>query len=67
MTKRLSINISDSTAAKLDEIARADGVTVTEVVRRAILTERFLRDEQKAGREILLEDTEGVQRRVVFL
>lgn len=67
MTKRLNLNISDITAAQLDEIAKADGVTATEVVRRAILTQRFLRNEQKAGREILLEDTEGVQRRVVFL
>lgn len=67
MTKRLSINISDKTFAELSTIAEEDGVTITEVVRRSILTENFLREQQAAGELVVLEDAHGNQRQLVFL
>lgn len=66
MTKRLGINISDKTFEELSTIAEEDGVTVTEVVRRSILTENFLREQQAAGELVVLEDTHGNQRQLVF-
>jgi predicted transcriptional regulator len=45
MTTRLNVNVNDETAAALHELAERRGVTVTEVVRRAVAALKFLEDE----------------------
>jgi len=41
MTKRLSMNLPDKTAAELEEMAEESGQTATAVVTKAILNEHF--------------------------
>lgn len=54
MATRLSVNINDETAAALRELADQDGVTVTEVVRRAVSVYKFFVDARAEGETIQL-------------
>jgi len=53
MSTRLSININDETAAALKELAAKRGLTVTEVVRRAVSVYKFVEDEVGDGGKTL--------------
>jgi predicted transcriptional regulator len=50
--QRLSVNINDDTAATLHQLAADRGVTVTEVVRRAVSVLKFVEDEVAAGSKL---------------
>ena len=52
---RLSVNINDETAAYLKEQSKAQGVTVTEVVRRCVALDHLLRNERDGGSTILVK------------
>lgn len=66
MTK-VSMNLSDEVIAALKEMADRDGLTVTEVTRRAISTWKFLDDVQRSGSAVLLRNPEnGETERLVF-
>lgn len=54
MTTRLSVNINDETANALREIAKDEGTTVTEVVRRAVSVYKFFDDARDEGKTIQL-------------
>jgi hypothetical protein len=56
MTQRLSVNINDETAAALNQLAERDGVTITEVVRKAIGIYKFVDDQTQAGKRLQLVD-----------
>lgn len=45
MARRLNVNINDETATALQDLARRQGVSVTEIVRRAIGTYNFIQEE----------------------
>lgn len=45
MARRLNVNINDETANALQSLARSQGVTVTEIVRRAVGTYNFIAEE----------------------
>ena len=66
MTRRLSINLPDKEADDLAGMIETTGQTATAVITKAILDEDFLREEERAGTIILLEDTDGNRRQVVF-
>jgi hypothetical protein len=53
---RLSVNINDDTAAALRSLAEEDGVTITEVVRRAVSVYKFFDEAKDAGKTIQLVD-----------
>jgi predicted transcriptional regulator len=53
MSTRLSININDETAAALQELAKKRGVSVTEIVRRAVSVYKFVEDEVSDGDKTL--------------
>lgn len=53
---RLSVNINDDTAAALRSLAEEDGVTITEVVRRAVSVYKFFDEAKEAGKTIQLVD-----------
>lgn len=63
---RLSVNLTAEFAAALKEMAIESGTSISDVVRKAIATERFLQREQKKGSEILLETKDGSIRQVVL-
>ncbi len=52
---RLTAEIPIAEATALKELALAQGITVTEALRRAIATESTLRERRKAGSKVLLE------------
>lgn len=54
MATRLSVNINDETAAALRELAEKDGITVTEVIRRAVSVYKFFVDARAEGETIQL-------------
>lgn len=66
MTK-ISMNLSDEILEAAREMAQRDGLTVTEVTRRAISTWKFLDDAQRDGKSILLRDSDhGETERIIF-
>lgn len=44
MSARLNVNINDETAAALKELAAAEDLTVTELVRRSVSVYKYLHD-----------------------
>lgn len=66
MTK-VSMNLSDEIVGVLRELAERDGLTQTEVARRAISTWKFLDDAQQSGNAVLIRDPlTGDTERLVF-
>jgi len=63
---RLSVNLSRDVALTLRNMAQQQGVTVTEALRRAIGTEKFLRDETSTGSKILIEDTNNKFKQIIL-
>jgi hypothetical protein len=55
---RLNINISEQTAATLRRW-KAQGITATDLVRRAVALYDMLEEEQRKGREIQIVDAEN--------
>ena len=65
--QKISINLSEDVIKALKEMAQQDNVTMTEAIRRAISTQKFLDDAQRRGKAILLEDIETKQvERIIF-
>jgi predicted transcriptional regulator len=56
---RLSVNLSQETAAALKNLANDQGLSMTEVMRRAISIYKFVIDERDAGRKIHTMDADG--------
>ncbi len=64
---KISVNLSDEVLQALRDMAQRDNVTMTEALRRSISTQKFLDEEQRAGRLVLIEDpTTKERQRVVF-
>jgi predicted transcriptional regulator len=53
---KISVNLSDEVLDALREMAARDNVTMTEALRRAISTFKFLQDAQRSGKALLLRD-----------
>lgn len=66
--KKFTLRLGDEAVADLDWIAKQHGgITITEVLKRALATEKFLLEQQKANQAILLEDrSNGRQRELIF-
>jgi hypothetical protein len=54
--QKISVNLSNEVLGALRELAERDGVTMTEVLRRAISTQTFIENAQREGKAILLRD-----------
>ncbi len=67
MSKRLSVNLPDKTAAQLADIANWREVTVTRAVRDAITNEHLMRCAFADGYEIFLKDPDGNIKQIVFV
>ncbi len=62
MAVKLTINLSDEAAETLKTLADTNEITVTEQVRRAISTEKWIGEQNK----VLIEDGQGKLQQVVF-
>lgn len=63
MTKRLQVDLTDGAYEELRTMA--DGRPISDIVRRALNTEAFLRDEEAKGARIIVEELDGTRRQVV--
>lgn len=63
---RLSVNLNEETADALRQLAADKGITITEVMRRAIAVTKFLYDEQDKGKTIQVVSRKGKIRNVVL-
>jgi hypothetical protein len=62
---RVALNMLRDDYDELKRLAQEDGETVSGYLRRALATERYLKDRTKSGGKILIEE-DGVQREIVF-
>jgi hypothetical protein len=65
--RRTSINLSPEAEEAVRELARRRGVSMGEVIRRALSTEKFLSDRQAEGAKVLIRERDGTLREVVML
>lgn len=63
---KLSVNLSEDVAGALKDLATHEGISMTEALRRAIGTEKFLRDEISKGHKVLIEDDEKKLKEIVL-
>lgn len=64
---KVSFNIPAQQFEDLDNLAASRGVTMTEVLRRAIASEMFLQSEADKGRNIIIEDDNGKNRKQLIM
>lgn len=64
--RRLSVNVALDVADAIDQLAKRHGTTITDVIRRAVSTYKYMDDETEAGGKILVE-RDGAVREVKFL
>ena len=64
-SRRLTVNLSNKAYEDLETMAQQRGISMTEVLRKAIGMERFLSDAQSKNQKILLEDADGKIQRIV--
>ncbi len=63
---RLTVELPVACALQLSQIAQRDGSTLTQALRRALATERYLLRRRQAGARVLLEAPDGAVRELVF-
>jgi hypothetical protein len=64
---RTSMNLPEESIQTLRELAQKTGSSMAEVVRRAVATEKFLRDTVAEGSKILIKDKDsGVLRELLI-
>lgn len=64
---RLSVNLHRGTSDVLQQLARNQKLTLTEIIRRAISLYKFVIDEQQEGRKIVSLDADGNKRELVLM
>ncbi|WP_329598382.1 hypothetical protein OIE43_25955 [Streptomyces pseudovenezuelae] len=66
--QKISVNLSTEVLSTLREMADAEDVTMTEVLRRSISLLKFLTDSRRDGKVVLLEDsTTKETEKIIFL
>lgn len=65
-TVKISANLSVQVVEALKSIAKDRGISMTEALRRAIGTEKFLLDADKEGSKILIEDKDHRMRQIIL-
>lgn len=63
---KMSVNLSADVVKALKELAEKRGSTMTEVLRQAIGTEKFIEEVNEDEGKILVEDKKGRIRQLVF-
>jgi predicted transcriptional regulator len=64
--QKVTVNLSADAVQALQDIADSRGVTLTEALRQAIATERFLSEEVKLGNKILVERPDQGIREIIL-
>jgi hypothetical protein len=64
-TKRVNVNLDPKTLQSLQWIAQKRGISMTEVIKRAIDLEGFVLSENEQGSRLLIERQDGQLREVL--
>ena len=64
--KRMSVTLSDDIARTLEFLAKSQGISQNEALRKAIATESYLLQERMQGTKILLQHPDKEVREVLF-
>ena len=63
---KLTVNLSEEAYEALKSLADQQKTTVTDALRKAIGTEKYVRDQQASGAKILVQDTDKNIQQLVF-
>ncbi len=63
--KKVTVNLPEEQVAFLQEMAARQHITVTDALRRAIETERFLSEQEASGSKVLIEDAKQQIKQVI--
>lgn len=63
---KISANLSDELDEQLRKVADRRGISMTELLRQALSTELWLRQQAEEDSKILVESKDGETRQVVF-
>jgi predicted transcriptional regulator len=63
--RRLSVNVAPDVGDAIDQLAKRHGTTITDVIRRAVSTYKYIDDQTTDGARILVEEN-GTIREVKF-
>lgn len=66
MAVKTTVNLPDDAIKAIREIAERRGTTMTEVIRQAIATEKFLFDTVQEGGKVLVEDRDKTLKQIVL-
>jgi hypothetical protein len=64
---RLSIKLSADAAEAIREISERRGITITEVIRRAISTHKYIDDASARGAKVLVREPDKTVSELVFV
>lgn len=65
--KRVTVNLSEEAVKSLEALANKRGITMTEALRKAIATEKFLADEVAEGSKVLIKSKDGKDTRQLLI
>lgn len=63
---KVTVNLPQTIVETLRELARKDGTTMTDILRKSILTEKLLTEERDKGSKILIEDKDNRFRQLIW-
>jgi hypothetical protein len=66
-TRRVSVNLTEEAIKSLEALAHKRGITMTEALRKAIATEKFLVDEVSEGSKVLIRSKDGKETRQLLI
>lgn len=67
MPTKVTVNLPDETVQAIKQIAEDRGTTITEALRQVIESQRFLHEETRAGKDLLLQNpADRTIQRVIF-
>lgn len=67
MAVKVTVNLPEAAVDAIKKMAERQGITMTEVIRNAILNEQFFRDAVNDGSKVLIESKDRKQtQQVVF-
>ena len=65
-TVKTSVNLPEESIEALREIASKTGSSMSDVIRQAISTEKFLRNEAEQGNRILIQDKDKNVKEIII-
>jgi hypothetical protein len=66
-TRKVSMNLPEEMLSELASVAKAQGTTMTDVVRQAVSVQRYLAQQVRAGGRILVQQKDKSLKEIILL